>query len=170
MIAAAMNRITKALAARTRRRSRSIPEFAKCRRRSIGVAPLAETVIAGSKSLPVQTNYQIPNRFKKPTGRAPPGARHPHDAAHLRASPTDRAVTSCNKKGGRTQGSAVDFDMIPNRTMLLSVERARLGPVVAPLSSSHDDARSRRFPPPWLSKRPQISDANGQALASLFRG
>jgi hypothetical protein len=46
-----MNRITTALAVRTRRRSRSIPEFAKCRRRSIGVTPLAETVIAGAEKI-----------------------------------------------------------------------------------------------------------------------
>jgi hypothetical protein len=28
---------------------------------------------------------------------------------NLRASPADRAVTGCNRKGGITQGSAVDF-------------------------------------------------------------
>jgi hypothetical protein len=66
MIAPAMNRITKALAARTRRRSRSIAEFAKRHRRSIGVTPLAQTVTAGAKSLPVQTNYLI---LKEPATR-----------------------------------------------------------------------------------------------------
>ncbi len=61
---------------------------------------------------------------------------------HMRAWPAERAVTGCNREGGISQGSAVDFGMIPNRTMLLNVERARLGRVVARLSRGPDYAAS----------------------------
>jgi hypothetical protein len=84
--------------------------------------------------------------------------------------PADRAVTGCNRKGGITQGSAIDFGMIPNRTMLLSVGRACPGRLRyyrgATAMPAHAASRHR-----GLSKRLEafrISDPNGRALACLF--
>ena len=91
---------------------------------------------------------------------------------HMRASRADRAVTGCNRKGGITQGSGrLRHDPEPDHAP--SVGCARLG-AGGCATIEEPRARSRRFPRPWLveetAKAFCIPDADGQVLASLFRG